>query len=185
MEEARSASSNPGKIGFERLKLSDLPLMHRWLNAPHVARWWYAEGSTYPEVEETYVPCIEGRDPTEPYLILYDGLPIGYVQAYRISDDPDYARLVEVENSAGVDMFVGEEEFLHRGLGSHILRRFLREVVFVNDDVEVCVIGPEPKNAAAIRAYEKAGCRYFKTIQVPGEPEPEYLMWISRESVLS
>ena len=79
MEVARSASSNLGKIGFERLKLSDLPLMHRWLNAPHVARWWYAEGSTYPEVEETYVPCIEGRDPTEPYLILYDGLPLGYV----------------------------------------------------------------------------------------------------------
>ena len=79
MEEARSAGLDPGKLGFERLKTSDLPLMHRWLNAPHVARWWYAEGSTYSGVEETYVPCIEGRDPTEPYLILYDGLPIGYI----------------------------------------------------------------------------------------------------------
>ena len=158
MEEAHSANLNPDKLGFERLKMSDLPLMHRWLNTPRVARWWYAEGSTYPEVEETYVPCIEGRDPTEPYLILYDRLPIGYVQTYRISDDPDYARLVEVENSAGVDIFVGEEEFLHKGLGSHILRRLFGEVVFENDDVEVCVIGPEPKNAAAIRAYEKAGC---------------------------
>jgi RimJ/RimL family protein N-acetyltransferase len=185
MEEARFAGPDPGKIGFERLKTSDLPLMHRWLNAPHVARWWYAEGSTYSEVEETYVPCIEGRDPTEPYLILYDGFPIGYVQTYRISDDPDYARLVQVENSADVDMFVGEEEFLHKGLGSHILRRFLGEVVFVNDDVEDCVIGPEPKNAAAIRAFEKADCRYFKTIQVPGETEPEYLMRIPRESVMT
>ena len=108
---------NPNKICFERLKTSDLPLMHRWLNAPHVARWC-AEGSTYPEVEETYVPCIEGRDPTEPYLIVYDGLPIGYIQTYRISDDPDYARLVQVENSAGVDMFVGEEGFLHGGSGA-------------------------------------------------------------------
>ena len=82
-------------------------------------------------------------------------------------------------------MFVGEDGFLCMGLGSHILRRFLREAVFANDDLEACVIGPDPKNAAAIRAYEKAGCRYFKTIQVPGEPEPEYLMRISRESVLT
>ena len=118
MEGSRAAGLDPGKIGFERLKSSDLPLMHRWLNAPHVARWWYADGSTYPEVEETYVPCIEGRDPTEPYLILYNGLPIGYVQAYRISDDPDYARLVEVENSAGVDMFVGKRSSCIGGSGA-------------------------------------------------------------------
>jgi hypothetical protein len=29
-------------------------------------------------------------------------------------------------------------------------------------------------------AYEKAGFRFFKTIQVPGEPEPEYLMRLTR-----
>jgi RimJ/RimL family protein N-acetyltransferase len=43
------------------------------------------------------------------------------------------------------------------------------------------VIGPEPKNAAAIRAYEKSGFRFFKSIQVPGEPEPEYLMKLSQQ----
>lgn len=43
-------------------------------------------------------------------------------------------------------------------------------------DMKACVIGPEPKNTAAIRVYEKAGFRFFKTIQVPTEPEPEYLM---------
>jgi RimJ/RimL family protein N-acetyltransferase len=64
------------------------------------------------------------------------------------------------------------------------LRRFLPEVVFRQEDVGVCVIGPEPKNLAAVRAYEKAGFRYFKTIQVPGEPEPEHLMRIEREEVL-
>lgn len=186
MEEARtagSAGSDSGKIAFERLKTSDLPLMHRWLNAPHVS-WWYGEGSTYREIEEEYAPCIEGREPTEPYLILYDGLPIGYIQTYRIPAYPEYARLVQVEDSAGVDLFIGEAEYLRRGLGPHVLRLFLAEVVFANDDVEVCVIGPESKNVAAIRAYEKAGFRYFKTIQVPGEPEPEYLMWITREDVL-
>ena len=176
---------DPSRIGFEGLKGSHLPLVHRWLNSPHVSRWWYGEGSSYREVEEKYIPRIEGREPTEPYLILYGEKPIGFIQTYRISDHPEYAEQVQVDGSADVDLFIGEKDFLHRGPGHHILRRFLAEVVFGDGETECCVIDPEPKNTAAIRAYERAGFRYLKTIQVPREPEPEYLMKISREEVLA
>ena len=173
---------DPRGISFRRLRASDLELMHRWLNAPDVRRWWYAEGNSYAEIEEHYLPAIEGREATKPFLILHRDDPIGYVQSYRISaeDDETYASLVDVERSAGVDLFIGEPQYLHRGLGRHVIRRFLSEHVFIDPGVEVCVIGPEPKNVAAIRAYEKAGFRFFKTIQVPGEPQPEYLMSLSR-----
>ena len=173
---------DPREISLRRLRASDLELMHRWLNAPHVRRWWYAEGASYAEIEEHYLPAIEGREATKPFLILHRDKPIGYVQSYRISaeDDETHASLVDVENSAGVDLFIGEPGYLHRGLGGHVIRRFLSDHVFSNPEIEVCVIGPEPNNAAAIRAYEKAGFRYFKTIQVPGEPEPEYLMKLTR-----
>ena len=174
-------SEGPDAISFRRLRSSELPLMHRWLNTPHVARWWYGDDTSWRGVEEEYTRYIEGREPVEPYLILHDGTPIGYVQAYLIAHDEEYARLVGVEDSAGVDMFIGEAEYLYRELGSRILRRFLAEVIFRDEGVRVCVIGPEPKNVAAIRAYEKAGFRYFKTIQVPAEPEPEHLMRITRE----
>jgi len=159
--------------------------MHRWLNAPHVARWWHGEDTSLRGIEEKYFPRIEDREPVEPYLILHDGEPIGYIQAYPVSHDEEYARLVGVEDSVGVDMFIGEEEYLYRGLGGGILRRFLAEVVFRDEGVRVCVIGPEPRNVAAIRAYEKAGFRFFKTIRVPGEPEPEHLMRIGREEFLA
>ncbi len=174
---------DPRGISFRRLRSSDLELMHRWLNAPHVRRWWYAEGTSYEEIEEHYLPAIEGREATKPFVILHRGEPIGFIQSYRISaeDDETYASLVDVEDSAGVDLFIGEAEYLHRGLGRHLVRRFLSEHVFSDHEVEVCVIGPEPRNLAAIRAYEKAGFRFFKTIQVPTEPEPEYLMKLTRE----
>ena len=170
------------EISFRRLRASDLELMHRWLNAPHVRRWWYAEGTSYAEIEEHYLPAIEGREATKPFLILHRGKPIGYIQSYRISakDDETYASLVDVENSAGVDLFIGDPEYLHRGLGRHVIRRFLSEHVFSEARIAVCVIGPEPENIAAIRAYQQAGFRFFKTIQVPGEPELEYLMRLSR-----
>ena len=174
---------DPHGISFRRLRSSDLALMHRWLNEPHVRRWWYAEGTSYGEIEEHYLPAIENQEATEPYVILYEDRPIGFIQHYPISaeDDETYARLVDVENSAGVDLFIGDPEYLYRGLGSHVIGRFLSDHVFSNPEIGVCVIGPEPNNAAAIRAYEKVGFRYFKTIQVPGEPEPEYLMKLSRE----
>ncbi len=177
-------STDPRKrISFRRLLTSDLGLMHRWLNAPHVRRWWYAEGTSLKEIEDHYLPAIEGGEATKLFLILHSGEPIGFVQSYRISaeDDETYATLVDVENSAGVDLFIGEPEYLYRGLGQQIVRRFLYEEVFSDPGVEVCIIGPEPENTAAIRAYEKAGFRFFKTIQVPGEREPEYLMKLTRE----
>lgn len=173
---------DPRGLSFRRLRASDLHLMHRWLNAPHVRRWWYAEGTSYAEIEDHYLPGIEGRNATKPFLILHEDQPIGYIQSYRISADDDeaYASLVDVEDSAGVDLFIGEAAYLYRNLGQHVIQRFLAEHIFSDPGVKVCVIGPEPENVAAIRAYEKAGFRYFKTIRVPGEPEPEYLMRLSR-----
>jgi RimJ/RimL family protein N-acetyltransferase len=178
----KGGEMDPHGISFRRLRASDLDLLHRWLNMPHVRRWWYAEGSSYAGIEEHYLPAIEGREATKPFVILYRGEPIGYVQSYPISaeDDEAYASLVDVEDSAGVDLFIGDPEYLYRGLGRHVIRRFLSEHVFSEPGIAVCVIGPEPNNTAAIRAYEKAGFRFFKTIQVPGEPEPEYLMRLSR-----
>jgi RimJ/RimL family protein N-acetyltransferase len=173
---------DPRGLSFRRLRMSDLRLMHRWLNAPHVRRWWYAEGTSYAEIEDHYLPGIEGWDATKLFLILHEEKPIGFVQSYRISADDDeaYANMVDVADSAGVDLFIGEATYLHRDLSQHVIRRFLSAHVFSDPGVKVCVIGPEPNNTAAIRAYEKAGFRFFKTIQVPGEPEPEYLMRLSR-----
>ena len=181
--EVAGKPDKPGLCGlsFRGLRPSDLGLMHRWLNAPHVRRWWYDEGPSYQEIEAQYLPRIEGRDTTRPFVILYEDKPIGYIQSYPVSDDEEYAGLVDAEDLAGVDLFIGEAEYLYRGLGRYIVLGFLSEHVFSDPGIGVCVIGPEPKNAVAIRVYEKAGFRYFKEIQVPGEPEPEYLMKLTRE----
>lgn len=174
---------DPLGLSFRAMRPSDLDLMHRWLNTPHVRRWWYDEGTSRREIETKYLPLIEGRDTAKPFVILYGDRPIGYIQSYRISteDDEEYAKLVNVEDSAGVDLFIGEAEYLYRGLGQHVVLGFVSEHIFSDPGIEVCVIGPETKNVAAVRAYEKAGFRFFKTIQVSGEPEPEYLMKLAKE----
>jgi len=166
-------------ITFRSLEYGDLLLMVRWLNTPHVREWWQHDPRTLEEAVAKYAPLIQGREPTAGYIILHGERPVGYIQAYRIADWPEYARDIAVEEgAAGVDLFIGEEECVHRGLGALILRAFLREVVFAMPGVTCCIIGPAASNTGAIRAYEKAGFRHLKTVAVPGEDEPEYLMCV-------
>jgi aminoglycoside 6'-N-acetyltransferase len=173
-----------GLIGFRPLQHDDLGLMHRWLNEGESGRWYGQEPATPSQVAARYEPYIDGREPTHGFLVLYGAEPIGYIQTYRLVDYPEYNHLIEAdEHAAGIDQFIGEADYLHRGLGTALIVKFLREVVFAGTDVTRCVPGPEPGNRAAIRSYEKAGFRYWKTIQVPGEPEPEYLMQIERGEV--
>ncbi len=169
-------------IRFRRLRHSDLPMIHRWLGTPHVARWWGEDTGTYEEASKEYSAYIEGEEPVEPYLILYNGRPVGYIQSYRVSDDEEYERLVAIEDSAGIDLFIGEEDLLYGGLGPRVIRRFIEEIVFADDGIAVCVIDPEPGNAAAIRAYEKVGFRYFKSADT--SEGPVYLMKLRREEFL-
>jgi len=176
---------DPGKVRFREMRLDDLPLLHRWLHSEFVMEWYSKKPSSYAEVAQKYAPRIAGREPTHCYFITYGDTPIGYIQTYRITDYPDYSNAVQVgEKAAGVDVFIADPAYAHQGLGAHMLTRFLREIVFGQSDAECCIVGPEPRNEGAIRAYEKAGFTYLKTIRVPDEDEPEFLMRISRADVL-
>ena len=171
-------------VSFRRLRASDLRLMHKWYNTEHVIQWYCKNPQSYEETVAKCMPRITGEEPTRAFLIMYDAIPIGYIQTYRIADYPDYSKYVQAdEDTAGLDLFIGEADWLHRGLGSRILRIFLREIVFADSWAKRCIVGPEPLNIVAIKAYEKAGFRYLKTIQLPDEDEPEYLMCVDREAI--
>jgi aminoglycoside 6'-N-acetyltransferase len=165
--------------GFAPLREDDLNLVRRWLLEPHVKRWW-DDGVKlpYPDAEiEDYREAIRGKDPTYHYLAHIDGRAAGMFQHYRIGDSPEYAEALALgEDAIGVDLFIGEADLVGRGHGPAMLRQFLREVAFPFHGMDVCVIGPSVPNAAAIRAYEKAGFRALKEVRVPGEPDAEYLM---------
>jgi RimJ/RimL family protein N-acetyltransferase len=170
------------EISFRPLTHADLPLMHLWLNAGEAFTWYGRKPTTLEEIVAEYTPKIVGTEPVSGFVIVIDGQPAGYIQWYRTHDHPDYARQVDVPaDSAGVDLFIGEAQLLHRGLGPDIIRVFLRQFVFADAHVGRCVIDPDERNTIAIRAYEKTGFRHLKTVQVKDEPAPSYLMELTRE----
>jgi aminoglycoside 6'-N-acetyltransferase len=173
---------DPAQISFRRLRQDDLALMHRWLNSGEVLRWYGQRPIGYDEVARKYSRNILGEQPTDSFLIMYGDTPVGYIQTFLIDSYPVYAQFVAAgADAAGIDIFIGEDAYRHRGIGSAALIKFLREVVFSAGVASTCIIGPEPKNTAAIKAFEKAGFKYWKTIKIPGEAEPELLMRITRE----
>jgi len=68
-------------------------------------------------------------------------------------------------------------------LGPIIIKKVLKDIVFQNKNIKGCVIGAEPKNIIAIKAYKKVGFKYIKTIKIPDENKSEYIMEISGNEI--
>lgn len=159
-------------FSFRRLTEADLPRLLGWLEQPHVRAFWRNEPRTLEQLAEHYAGVLAGTEPTYAFIASLEDLPIGYLQTYRIGDHPEYAAVVQVEGAA-VDMFIGDPAFAHRGLGAPLLVQFIEEIV----GEEECWIAPTIDNVRAIRCYQKAGFEHVKTVLVPGDDQPEYLMW--------
>jgi RimJ/RimL family protein N-acetyltransferase len=177
-----------GQIFFSPLQEADLPLMHQWLNTPLVSEWWSLDGNHHPSleaVERKYPPRINGLEPVDCYLIYYDDQPIGMIQLYRLDDFPVEKEMFGLdEGCAGVDLFIGEVDYVHQGLGSVIIRQFLTEIVFTDKRISRCVIDPDPENIIAVKAYRKAGFKYVKTIWNDKEKVHAHLMIVNRDEIL-
>jgi aminoglycoside 6'-N-acetyltransferase-1b/aminoglycoside 6'-N-acetyltransferase-2 len=168
-------------ISFRLMTREDLPLVHEWHQRPHVVRWWTVR-KTFEETENHYLPTIEGTEPTDHYLALLDDEPLGMIQTYLVSDYPDFAALIgEGKGTAGLDLFIAEEEQTGRGLGTEMIRRFVDEIVFARPETIACVADPDVRNTASIRAFEKAGFGVVRQVVDPEDGELHVLVRRERD----
>jgi len=154
-------------IEVQPLREEDLPLVRGWLGREHVRRWW--RDSVDEAIDKRRQGIEEGR--TDQYLIVVDARPAGLIQTYLVADSPEWEELVGAEPGlAGVDLLIGEEELVGRGLGREVLRAFAREVVFARPETSACVATVEESNRRSWRAFEKAGFRHVGDIEEEGVP---------------
>lgn len=161
---------------FRRLKREDFSLLYQWMNSGEVKEWYTKGDITRSRIEEKYLPCVNGTSPKLTMLAFMDEEPIGFVQAYALHHYSEYAKQVGIPDSVGIDLFIGEASRVNQGLGSQMLRVFVEGVLPHYFHERIAVIGPEPENKRAIRAYEKAGFRFSHQIENPREENREYLM---------
>lgn len=146
-------------IAFRPISDADLPRLQEWLDRAHVSRWWRDERA------EAY------RDPGEHFVIELDGAPVGMIQTYLVDDNPEWKSVVGDEpDLAGVDLLIGEEALIGRGLGPEVLAQFAREIVFARPETAAVVATVEEPNRRSWRAFEKAGFRHVRDVQEDGLP---------------
>ena len=68
---------------------ADLSRVSQWLAEPHVAAWW-RDPSDLASVAAAYLPCIDGTDPTEVFVIEVAGQAAGLIERYLVADDPEW-----------------------------------------------------------------------------------------------
>ena len=148
---------------FRRLARADFPLLARWLQAPHVARWWNHETSDA-ALERDFGPTLSGDDPADVFIASVGSGPFGLIQRYTFADNPDWAAevatLVHVPAAAwSMDYFVGEPALLRTGLGSAMLAALVRATWRDDARAPAVIVPVVETNLASWRALEKAGFR--------------------------
>ena len=136
----------------------DLPTVARWRQAPHVHRWWQADGEpTEDNVTSQYGPDIDGMTPTRIWVAEVNGRSIGFVQDYRLADYPEYALLTPEPGAIGVDYAIGDERWLGRGLGTRILWAWTLRSRHRFADATAYFAAPDHRNEASLRMLDKTG----------------------------
>lgn len=167
-------------ITFEPLNESHFPLMLAWLESAHVKKWWDRDVVYTPDlIKEKYGDYVKGckqvngvNKSIHAYIICVNHQPIGYIQIYNAYDFPRSKSLRGLPESLGAfDIFIGDEKYLRKNIGSQAITKFLSlyathySYVFADPDLE---------NVAAIRAYEKAG---FKKVLEQNDTEEVWMLW--------
>ena len=138
---------------------ADLPLIRRWLGAPHVAQWWFDPAEQFELVSGDL-----GHPGMAQFIVATDNRPFAYLQCYNLSAwNFGFGR--QPDGTRGLDQFIGEADMLNCGHGSTFIRDFTERLLA--DGTPRVVIDPSPDNTRAIRAYEKAGFRREREVDTP------------------
>lgn len=170
-------------ITFKPLSETDFPLLLKWLETPHVKVWWDREVKWTPAlIQEKFGDYVKGgklengvSKTIHAYIICADDKPIGYIQMYNAYDFARSNPLAGLpESLVGIDVFIGEENYLKQGIGSKAIIQFLEKHA---DSYTHVFADPESTNITAIRAYEKAGFKKNSVQPDTGE------IWMVRDNV--
>ena len=152
------------KFTFQQLTTSDLDLLCKWLEKPHVLEWWNDHLSSE-DLKAKYAKRI-GDDVVLPYIVYCDGKPIAFIQYYWASKVGEGWWPNEDAHTVGLDQFIGEEDYLNKGFGTLMLKEFIH-FLFQNANIKKIITEADPNNLRAKRCYEKVGFQEEGVIDTP------------------
>lgn len=150
---------------------SDYNLLFKWCSKPYIYEWFEQRLLTKQEIINKYRNKINSNQYI--FIIQIDSIPIGYIQYYKFNNDKYISFDDKYKNIYEVDLFIGEEEYLNKGLGKLILDNIFN-LLKNNYNMDLLVIRPFSRNKRAINSYLKSGFEKYSEymgLDTLGNPE--------------
>jgi chloramphenicol 3-O phosphotransferase len=149
------------QVVFEPLNEKHFALICNWFNKSHIQAFYSLRSWTMEEVNQKLTPYLHEKKGIKSYVIYFQKQPIGYIQSYPVKhhlwENLDLPQNI-IQDAAGIDLFIGEENFLGKGLGTIIVNSFLETHIW--PFYSFCLADPDVRNEPSIRMFLK--CKFEK-----------------------
>ncbi len=126
-------------------------LIVKWLWQPHVRATWG-------DPEKNLADVLDAASHSGQVVIKVDDKPVGYIHWQPITCQTlaDAGILVEDDQTADIDIFIGETQQIGQGIGTAAITQLIKRLG-EEGETKRATLFTGVENAMAIRAYEKAG----------------------------
>ena len=134
---------------FRLVHANDFDTLSGWLKTPEVSRWYE---------DPDYIGNLEdhlGDNRIRMQLVLYQGLPIAFVQDYDIHGWDEHHLAYLPKEARGIDTFIGASELMGKGHGTKYLSLLARQLF--STGAPAIGIDPHPFNITARKVYQNIG----------------------------
>ena len=170
---------------------SQRELIHQWLQQDYISEWIHGQGlqNTLSGLETFFHSQAksEGLDRqaniTQHWIGYDNDIPFVYLLTSNVFKHATnaYAKYSAHEGLAiTLDIFIGNTEYLGKGLASTVIKEFLLSHF---PDVSEVFIDPEKANIRAIHVYQKAGFRIVGEFIAPWHPVPHHIMKLDMKNL--
>lgn len=152
---------NTYKISFRNLeyKEQDYKLLYNWCSNSFVYEWFEQRKLSYEEIKDKYKNKLENKI-QDLFIITYNNIDIGLVQIYKYNNNLKIEELKCYKNIYEYDLFIGEKEYLSKGLGTNIIK-LVNKMIYRTYNADAIILRPFKRNIRAVKCYEKCN---FKNI---------------------
>ena len=135
-------------------KKDNYELMYKWCSQEFIYEWFEQRKLSLEEIENKYKNKLLANQ-QHLFFINYNDTKIGFVQIYKYDDKKNDA-LIKYNSIIEYDIFIGESEYLSRGLGTKIVN-YVNNYIYENYLCDCIVLRPFKRNKRAVKCYEKCG----------------------------